>query len=122
MLLGVISVGMVWLALFVLAFATFESSSSPDLKEVAALPFLGLLGLLGAAVGRALARWLLAAFGVLLVVGVGALAWAPLSTGEGFGWLESTLVVLAGVGVLALVMAWRQWRRIRSGPPARRAN
>ena len=115
-LLGVIAAGFIVVGLLLLVMSYFDSDGPEDAFVVPAwIVGLGLLGLVGAGVGRAFGRWLLAGFGVLLVGGAVDGVLESLSWASGPGRFE--FVVFGSMvlfGVAALVVAFRSmWARRR---------
>lgn len=107
-LLALLGVGFISAALLLVGLWLFDV---PAPKRFLVVPLgigsLGLLGLVGAGVGRAFARWLLAGFGVVLVGG------AVAGVIDSYSWsspVRFVIVVCCSMllfGVLALVVALR---------------
>lgn len=121
LLLGVLAAGFTGVGLLSMFMAPLDSDATEYVFAMSAgVAILGVLGLIGAAVGRALARWLLVAVGIV-VVGVAvdglvdSLRWRP-------DLLESVLfggIVILGVS--ACVVGGRsiaRRRRTRVGGPS----
>ncbi len=111
-----IAAGFIVVGLLLLVMSYFDSDGPEDAFVVPAwIVGLGLLGLVGAGVGRAFGRWLLAGFGVLLVGGAVDGVLESLSWASGPGRFE--FVVFGSMvlfGVAALVVAFRSmWARRR---------
>lgn len=67
-LLGVLAIGLVGLGLFAaLAMGADEDAGPNDVLYGLGMVGFGVLGLIGAAIGRAMSRWVLALFGVLFL-------------------------------------------------------
>lgn len=118
-LLGVLGAGFIVVGLFLLVMSYFDSDGPGDSLWVwGCIVGLGLLGLVGAAVGRALGRWLLAGFGVVLIGGavdgvLESLSWTP-----GPGRFEFVLLgSMVLFGVLALGVACRSMLARRRDRP-----
>lgn len=68
LLLGVLAAGFTGVGLLSMFMAPLDSDATEYVFAMSAgVAILGVLGLIGAAVGRALARWLLVAVGIVVV-------------------------------------------------------
>jgi hypothetical protein len=123
LLLGALAAGFTGVGLLSMFMAPLDSDATEYVFAMSAgVAILGVLGLIGAAVGRALARWLLVAVGIV-VVGVAvdglvdSLRWRP-------DLLESVLFGgIVVLGVSACVVGGRsiaRRRRTRVGGPSQR--
>ena len=116
-LLGVVSAGFIVVGLFLAVMSYFDEGTTRSVVlAIFSIGCLGLLGLIGAAVGRNLSRWLLAGFGVVLIGGAAYVLIESLSFTSGPSWFE--VVVVGGMvlfGVSAAVVSWRSIRRHRLG-------
>lgn len=107
-LLGVLGAGFVVVGLFLFVMSSLDSDGPRYDWVWGCVAGVGLAGLVGAVVRRALGRWLLAGFGVLLVGGAvdGLLESLTWTSGPGrFEFVLFGSMVLFGVA--ALVVAFR---------------
>lgn len=115
-LLGVVSAGFTLVGLFLAVMSYFEERPGRSVVlAIFCMVGLGLLGLIGAALGRNISRWLLGGFGVVLIGGSAYVLIHSFSFSAGPGLFE--VVVVGGMvlfGVSSVAVSWRSIRRHRS--------
>ncbi len=106
-LLGLLAAGFTFFGAFIFTMEYPEPRPEGGLVTLLALPGLGLLG---AGVGRALGRWVLAGYGVILIGGAADLLISSYTRAPGPG--RSVVVIYATtilLGCLALALAIRSF-------------
>lgn len=107
-LLGVLGAGLFVVGTFLVVMSSLESDGPRYDWVAGCIVGLGLMGLVGAAVGRALGRWLLTGFGTVLIGAAanGALESLSWTSGADLTWM-AFLGSMALFGVIALVVGCR---------------